>query len=170
MTEARKAGAEGAVGGQAEALEAVLDETVALFFRLRAVAERLHGQGEGTSGRRAVLRELRGEGPKTVPQMARARPVSRQSMQATVNGLTGDGLVELAHNPAHKRSKLVRLTPRGEDLLSEMDLREVEALAELGVGVPEEDLRMTAEVLASVRAMLEGERARRLLERTGNEG
>ena len=159
---------EGAAGGRAEALEAVLDETVALFFRLRAVAERLHGHGEGTSGRRAVLRELRGEGPKTVPQMARARPVSRQSMQATVNGLAGDGLVELARNPAHKRSKLVRLTPRGEELLSEMDRREAEALAELGVGVPEGELRTAAGVLASVRGMLEGERALRLLEGTGD--
>ena len=169
MTEARKVG-ECVVDGRAEALGAVLDETVALFFRLRAVAERLHGQGEGTSGRRAVLRELRGKGPKTVPQMARARPVSRQSMQVTVDGLAGDGLVELARNPAHKRSKLVRLTPRGENLLSEMDRREAEALTGLGVEVPEGELRRTAGVLASVRGMLEGERARRLLERTGDEG
>ena len=166
MTEAREA--EGTRSGGKEsgagALEAVFDETIALFFRLRVVVEKLHGQGEGTSGRRAVLRELSREGPKTVPQMARARPVSRQSMQATVNGLADDGLVEFAYNPAHKRSKLVRLTPQGEELLREMDLREAEALTELGIEVSEEDLRRAAEILTSVRKTFEGERVRRLLE------
>lgn len=150
--------------GRVEALEAIFDETIALFFRLRVVVEKLHGQGESTSGRRAALRELRKDGAKTVPQMARARPVSRQSMQATVNGLAGDGLVEFVYNPAHKRSKLVRITLRGEDLLREMDLREAEALAELGIEVPEEDLQKAAETLAAVRETFEAERVRRLLE------
>lgn len=166
MTETRKTGgtAAGRNGGRGEALEAVFDETIALFFRLRAVVEVLHGQGEGTSGRRAVLRELDKEGAKTVPQMARARPVSRQSMQATVNGLADDGLVEFAHNPAHKRSKLVQLTSRGKELLGEMDRREAEALDGLGIEVPEGELRQAAEVLAAVRETFEGEQAQRLLE------
>ena len=165
MTEARKTrGVVPDQKGRVEALEAIFNETIALFFRLRVVVERLHGQGEGTSGRRAILRDLSREGPKTVPQMARARPVSRQSMQATVNGLAGDGLVESIYNPAHKRSKLVRLTPQGENLLREMDLREAEALAGLSIKVPKEDLQKAAETLAAVRETFEGEQIRRLLE------
>jgi hypothetical protein len=70
-------------------------------------------------------------------------------------------------NPVHKRSKLVRLTPRGEELLREMDAREAEVISGLGLDVPEADLRGAAGVLASVRRTLESESTRGLLEDGG---
>ena len=53
-------------------------ETVALFHRLRAVSEQIHQLGELSSGKHGILKGLGLFGPQTVPQMARARPVSRQ--------------------------------------------------------------------------------------------
>jgi hypothetical protein len=40
-----------------------------------------------TAGKRGVLKGLDRLGPQTVPQMARARPVSRQHIQTLVNRL-----------------------------------------------------------------------------------
>src|SRR5262245_25632462 len=92
------------------ALDDVIDQAVGLFHLLHALAAQLHGAGELTAGRRGVLRGLDRLGPQTVPQMARARPVSRQYIQMLVNELESEGLVELVENAAHKRSRLVRLT------------------------------------------------------------
>jgi DNA-binding MarR family transcriptional regulator len=140
--------------GQYAALQEVFSQTVGLFHLLRALAEKLHQQGELTAGRRGILQELDRLGPQTVPQMARARPVSRQHIQAEVNQLEAEGLVELIDNIAHKRSRLVRLTPKGKTLLEAMDQREAEFFATLDLAIPEEALRSTAGVLQSLRETL----------------
>jgi DNA-binding MarR family transcriptional regulator len=152
--------ARGPLPSQAAALQALIDETRALFHRLRAAAGELHGQGAATAGRRGVLASLRARGPQTVPEMARARPVSRQHIQVLVNALARDGLVESAPNPAHRRSHLVRLTPRGEALIDAMRKREAQRLAEIARALPARDLAAAAATLTAVREQLV-KRARR---------
>ncbi len=115
---------------QFHAMQEVIDQTVSLFHLLRALAEQIHQQGELSAGRRGILRELDRLGPQTVPQMARARPVSRQHIQLEVNQLEDDGLVELIENIAHKRSRLVRLTQKGKAYLKVMEGREAEFYAQ----------------------------------------
>src|SRR5262249_19593397 len=100
--------------GGTPAMDAVIGETVALFHRLRDASQQVHGQGELSSGRWGLLRDLDRLGPQTVPQMARSRPVSRQYIQTLVDGVVKQGLVELVENPAHKRSPLVELTAKGQ--------------------------------------------------------
>src|SRR5262249_26714267 len=85
---------------QLAALQSVGDETRKLFHRLKAVAETVHGQGETSAGRRGILLDLARHGAHTVPQLARARPVSRQHIQTLVNALRTDRYVELIDNPA----------------------------------------------------------------------
>src|SRR5438874_13287905 len=102
----------------------VLDEAVALNFRLQRVAEELHRQGPASSARRGLLRSLSDEGPQSVPQMARTRTVSRQYVQTLVNSLMEDGLVEMAPNPAHRRSGLVQLTADGRQAVKDNTRRE----------------------------------------------
>jgi DNA-binding MarR family transcriptional regulator len=70
-----------------------------------------------TLGMRAALELLLVGGPATVPRIARSRGVTRQHVQALVNGLLAQGLVALRPNPAHKRSPLVALSPAGETTL-----------------------------------------------------
>jgi DNA-binding MarR family transcriptional regulator len=148
------------------ALNTLFDETVALFHRLRAAAEQVHGQGELSAARRGVLRSLDRLGPQTVPQLARARPVSRQHIQMLVNQLAAEGHVELADNPAHQRSRLVRLTRQGKSLVEAMNHREQKLLAGLETGIPDGKLRAAATVLRAVRQQFESDRWRRLIEKT----
>lgn len=148
---------------------ALLEEVVALYLVLRAVVARVHGQGPVTGAVRGLLRDLDRFGPQTVPQLARRRAVSRQDRQALVNRLRDQGLVELVENPAHRRSPLVRLTPRGKALVDEMTQREAELLEALGIHRPEADLRAAADVLRAIRERLQGPEARRLLERMREE-
>ena len=151
--------------GLEAALDAVFSETVALFHRLRAVAEQIHGHGEMSAGRRGVLRSLDRMGPQTVPQLARSRPVSRQHMQSHVDALLGERLVELLDNPAHERSHLVRLTALGKALLDTMSAREARWLRELRLGIPAERLQGAAEVLRDVRSHLESPEWNRRLQK-----
>ena len=51
-----------------------------------------------------------------MPQIAGMRPTSRQRMQKLADELAEEGLVKFVDNPKHLRSKLVQLTPKGEDL------------------------------------------------------
>jgi DNA-binding MarR family transcriptional regulator len=136
------------------AFEDLMDETTALFHLLHAVATQLHGGGEMTAGRRGILRGLDRFGPQTVPQMARARPVSRQYIQSLVNELESEDLVETIENPAHRRSRLVSLTSRGKDALTEMYRREADLFATLDLPISDDEMRQAASVLHSARTAL----------------
>lgn len=133
------------------ALRQLIDEVRALFHVLKAAAERIHGEGERSAARRGALLGLAKTGPQTVPQMARSRPVSRQHIQVVVNGLIGDGLVELAPNPAHRRSRLGCLTANGHARVRELIDREIVVLGRLDVGASQAELMQAATTLGAVR-------------------
>lgn len=95
--------------------EALLELSVAvieLYFRLEAATQAIAGFAHA-GGEWGVLRTLIMQGEQTVPEMARARPVSRQHCQMIVNRLHEQGLVEFLENPKHKKSHLVRATRKG---------------------------------------------------------
>jgi DNA-binding MarR family transcriptional regulator len=142
------------LSNQYSTLQGVIDETVSLFHLLRALAAQLHGQGDLAAARRGILRSLDRLGPQTVPQMARARSVSRQHIQLEVNELEAEGLVELVDNRAHKRSRLARLTPKGKATLDAMYRREAAFFATLDLALPEATLHSTAEALQVLRETL----------------
>src|SRR5574342_396024 len=79
--------------------DSLINETVSLFHRLRIVADQIHHCGEMTGALRSILRSLDKLGEQTVPQIARARAVSRQHVQALVNQLAEERLVEFIANP-----------------------------------------------------------------------
>ena len=137
------------------ALDSLTAESVRLFHRLKVVAEEVHHQGESTAGRRGVLRGLYRTGAQTVPQMARARPVSRQHIQTLVNALADDGLVESVKNPAHKRSRLIKLTIKGKDLVEAINRREARVFNRLTIPISKKRLEDAADVLRMVRSLFE---------------
>ena len=140
------------------ALGRVIDETRQLFHRLRDAAEQLHEANRLTAGERAVLVELAEQGPRTVPYMARARPVSRQHIQTLVNLLLKRSLAELAENPNHQRSKFVQLTGKGRALAKTVRAWEVKVLAQLSREFDPEELEQTAKILSRVGDLFEGQR------------
>lgn len=144
---------------------AVMEETVRLFHRMKAVAEALHGGGEMSAGKRGILRDLDRLGPKTVPQLARMRPVTRQHIQSLVDPMVEQGLVEFRHNPDHKRSHLVAITEEGRAAVQAMFEREARLFEALGVEIAARDLEISVDVLQKLRAALAGPEAVDAIER-----
>jgi len=119
-----------------------------LFHKLGNAVTTLH-EGSGVSGgMRAVLESLITGGPQTVPQLARARPVSRQHIQTLVNQLLAAGDIEYLDNPAHRRSKLVEITKKGQNLFLSLREREIEALSRLSMDVTAQELEDAGQVLS----------------------
>ena len=92
-----------------------------------------------------------------MPQIARTRPVARQRIQRLTNEMAAAGLVEFIDNPAHRRSKLVRITPEGETAYEEIKGRITTVCDELARDMDEGELRTTARVLAQIRETLAGQ-------------
>jgi DNA-binding MarR family transcriptional regulator len=159
-----KGNAEASAKQKAKAILILFTESRALFYRGGVVAKEVHGKGKFSGGLRGVLFDLDHHGPQTVPQMARARPVSRQHMQSHVNELLGEGLVELIDNPAHKRSRLVRLTRQGQILVDAMKQREGQLLTELPLSLTTDEMLAAAEVLRTLRESFESVEWQQLLE------
>jgi DNA-binding MarR family transcriptional regulator len=73
--------------------------------------------------------------------------VSRQHIQKLANEMIADGVIELIDNPAHQRSKLLRLTAKGETVFQEIN----ERIAQEAEGFARD--MDTAELQASVRVL-----------------
>lgn len=144
------------LGGE---LRAIVDETIALFHRVRYVAEQIYQPAGRSTARRGLLRGLARYGPRTVPQLALARSVTRQHTQEVVDRLRDEGYVELVANPAHKRSRLVRITRRGIAMVASMDEADARALGAIGdaLDVTKEDLAVTVRTLRAVREQFEAD-------------
>ncbi len=102
-----------------------------LFQLLKAAGAALHADIGVTASMRAVLESISRQGPNTVPELARQRPVSRQHIQRIVDQLLERNLVQLEDNPSHKRSPRVALTPRGETAFNAMSEREKTVLSRI---------------------------------------
>ncbi len=138
-------------------LRALVDETIALFHRVRWVAEQIYVEDGRSLPRRGILRGLVRYGPRTVPQLARARSVTRQHTQEVVDALAAEGLVELIANPAHARSRLVRATSRGAAAVAQMDDVDARVLLAIGRELAARDLAITVRTLRAVRLAFEDE-------------
>ncbi len=136
------------------ALDELTWAVVFLYFRQSANAEIMYQEGEHSAGRRSLLRSLKVDGPATVPQLARARPVSRQFIQKLANEMATDGLVEFINNPEHKRSKLVWITAKGERLLTEMMEQDIKLGAWLVQDLNESDIRTATHVVRTLKEKL----------------
>lgn len=138
----------------AEALTQLMLEVFRVNGDLLAEGNRLTNPLGQTSARWQVLGAIRQ--PRTVADIARDMGLARQSVQRTADVLASDGLVEFVENPAHRRAKLVRLSPLGERVLAEITARQVEwanALAR-AVGVSENQICDATTVLGRLRAAL----------------
>lgn len=142
-----EAGSEPAVDRKAEAVAELMIEVAQCFFRIRALgqkAELISSWGGGAFG---FIRSLSVLGPLTVPQIAQMRPTSRQRMQRLADELAAEGLVEFVDNPKHRRSKLVRLTLKGDARYRELNERLLGAASTMSVAVRGEDVRQASDVV-----------------------
>lgn len=130
------------------------DEVRTTHNWITSLVDELHAETGISTRLRAVLEYLHRNGPNTVPDIARARRVSRQHIQTAFNELHALDLVVYQPNPSHQRSHLVSLTKHGEETIVEMQVIEQ---AELGILVKKLDperLVDAAETLRQLRKAL----------------
>ena len=132
----------------------VLTELTYTFFRTRVEADRITGVRGQSSGRYGLLGTLVREGPRTVAEIARSRPVARQGVQRLADDLAAEGLVEYLDNPRHRRSRLLRITPAGERTWRALSRLQLAHAGALGADIPLTDLRTAARVLRALRERL----------------
>src|SRR5436189_4965759 len=144
---APRTGAGPIVGSKAEAVAELMLEVAQCFFRIRAVGQKTGFITSWGGGAFGFIRSLALLGPLTVPQIAQMRPTSRQRMQRLADELAAERLVEFIANPKHRRSKLVRLTPKGDARYRELNARFLAIASTLGAGLSEADVRRTGEIV-----------------------
>jgi DNA-binding MarR family transcriptional regulator len=135
------------VDSEAEATAELMLEVAQCFFRIRALGQKtglITSWGGGAFG---FMRSLALLGPLTVPQIAQMRPTSRQRMQRLADELAAEGLVEFIDNPKHRRSKLVRLTHKGDGRYRELNARLLAIASTMGVALSEAEIRKTIEIV-----------------------
>ena len=135
-------------------IDELINEVRLLYNVLAQVGELLHEMENLTMGMRAVLEYLDSHGPHTVPEIARARRVTRQRVQTLVDQLLEDELVEALENVAHKRSVLIALTAAGERTITRMRERERTAIKSHGIETDSPQLRRALKTLREIRAGL----------------
>ena len=145
-----------------------LSELVVHVFRLdgvlRAVGDAMSAPSGQTTARWRVLAAL-DHGPLTVAEIARAWWLARQTVQRLADTLDEEGralvwlpanaLVAYGPNPAHRRAKLVTLTPAGRAALTEIRAAQQHWADTVGARISESDLRTANRILAHVLDVLE---------------
>jgi DNA-binding MarR family transcriptional regulator len=135
------------VDSKAEAVAELMLEVAQCFFRIRAFGQKTGFITSWGGGAFGFMRSVALLGPLTVPQIAQMRPTSRQRMQRLADELAAEGLVEFIDNPKHRRSKLVRLTPKGDASYRELNTRLLSLASTMGLALSEADIRKTTEVV-----------------------
>lgn len=97
----------------------------ALNGQFLAVAEALAAPAGLTATRWQVLGAVLPE-PLSVSDIARVMGITRQSVQRTADLLAEAGLVAYRSNPAHRRAKLVEVTPQGRQAVGRIDPQHAE--------------------------------------------
>jgi DNA-binding MarR family transcriptional regulator len=133
--------------GKDEAIADLMLEVAQFFFRIRAIGQKTGFITSWGGGAFGFMRSLALIGPLTVPQIAQMRPTSRQRMQRLADELAAEGVVEFIDNPRHRRSKLVRLTRKGDARYRELSAQFLVMASTMGDDLSETDIRKTTEVI-----------------------
>jgi DNA-binding MarR family transcriptional regulator len=155
---------------KAEAIAELMLEVAQCFFRIRAVGQQTGLITSWGGGAYGFMRSLAVLGPLTVPQIAAMRPTSRQRMQRLADELAAEGLVRFVDNPKHQRSKLVRLTRKGESQYQKMSTRFLSIASTMGGGLREAEIRNAIEIVRQISDEARGRSASRRPRRESSPG
>ena len=136
-----------ATNSRGEAIADLILDVAQFFFRIRAFGQKAGFMTSWGAGAFGFLRSLALLGPLTVPEIARMRPTSRQRMQRLADELAAEGLVAFADNPRHRRSKLVRLTRKGDRRYRRLNARLLAVAYGMGADLAEADIRESIAIL-----------------------
>jgi DNA-binding MarR family transcriptional regulator len=139
-----------------EAFQSLVGEVFRLNGALLSAGDRLARDLGISPARWQTIATIRSE-PMTVAEIARRLGLTRQSVQRTVKLLMQEGLAKHRPNPEHRRSHLIALTRRGEQVMEELAARQVPLTARftLQLGLSVEDLEQLAKQLHTIRETAE---------------
>jgi len=139
--------------------DAATDVVLATFRAnglLLAAGHRLAAKEGLTAARWQVLGAVALAGrPLTVPQIARRMGLTRQAVQASVNQLRTQALIETIENLDHRRSPLIKLTQLGSQKYAALDQWQTRWINELSAGLDSSELTITARLLHDLSDRLE---------------
>ena len=135
-------------------LKTMIDQIRRCFFLLGAVSDDAVADLGLSASTRAVLEHLDENGPATVPQIAAAKTVRRQSIQELADKLHAAGFVAFADNPAHRRSQLLTLTRKGRAVFAEVRERDLQILSRLAKSLGPQRTSAAAATLQALRGAL----------------
>jgi DNA-binding MarR family transcriptional regulator len=139
-----------------ELLTSLIVPVIQLEAHFSRAGEGIAAAGGQTLARWLVL-ETVVEAPATVAQIARTLGLTRQSVQRVADLLRGDRLTEYVVNPAHERSKLVRITPLGARTLRTIQTAQRVWANRVGAEVGEAELRQASAVVESLTRILKAQ-------------
>src|SRR5215471_3096161 len=145
------------------AMDLLIREILFSFFRLNATGERLFAGIGQTPGKVSLMRSLMEQGPQSVAQIARARPVARQAVQRMADELTAQGLIEFVENPTHRRAKLARLRAAGKKIMDEAMAAELRLAARLARQFEEREVEIARDLIRRLTGILADESFKRHL-------
>ncbi len=132
----------------------LMDETSRLNHQFVHTSERAN-RSTGLSHARWLTMTMIAERPFTVAQIARRLGLARQSVQRTADLLVSEGLVELHHNPDHRRAKLLSLTAGGRLTLEGAQRVQARWTERVAAAVESEEVETAVELMRTVRDQLD---------------
>jgi DNA-binding MarR family transcriptional regulator len=138
-----------------EQVVALTQAVRSVFNRLKALGDELHADLAITTAMRAVMETLFEDGPKTVPQIAKLKGVTRQHIQLLADALVDQRLAAIMDNPAHKRSSLVALSEKGRRAFVKMRAREAPVIEDLARDFEARELERATGVLVRLAGCIE---------------
>jgi DNA-binding MarR family transcriptional regulator len=132
-----------------DAFTTLLGQVIGLTRRFTTAGEALAKPAGQTLARWLVLETIQ-ERPATVAQIARSLLLARQGVQRLADVLVRDGLAAYQDNPAHRRAKLLRITPSGRSTLRRIQAAQAAWADALGAKIGEEELRQASILLERV--------------------
>jgi DNA-binding MarR family transcriptional regulator len=136
------------------AIDLLIRDILFCYFRLNASGERMFAAVGQKPGKVSLMRSLKEEGPQSVAQLARSRPVARQGVQRMADELSAAGLIEFVANPSHRRAKLARLTTRGRVLMEKAMAGELRWTARLAHNFSAREVETTRDVIRRLKQIL----------------
>lgn len=137
-------------------LHTLFKEVFMLHATLTEISDEVHEQAGMRTPQVRVAHSLLRRGRATVPDVAYDLKVSRQFVQATINELESLGMVSFHPNPRHKSSKLIELTPSGQNKLEQTTQREEAIIQNVLPQMESKSVEDATELLESVRLSLHG--------------
>jgi DNA-binding MarR family transcriptional regulator len=136
-----------------DAFTALVLRVVRLNGRFTAAGEALAAPAGQTLARWLVLEAVQ-EAPAPVATIARRLGLARQGVQRLADLLVHDGYAAYEDNPAHRRAKLLRITPAGRSSLRTIQAAQRAWADAMGAELGEAELRRAGAILDRVGQVL----------------